>query len=258
MTALRDIQAAFIHDIYTGERTSLAYLDTKVASHARLDIYQNNTVLGLTDILANAFPILKKIVGEDFFKTVARHYIKEHPQPSGNRHTFGSDLAGFLAEFKPAASLPYLPDVAALEWAYFQAALSEDAGPLDFEFLTAAMSADPSFVLAAHPSVHIVPQTFNALEIWQEHQKEDVDSVELKSEPHQLLVWRGADDFVLIRPASDALTVLIEQSQKDILFTEAITIAGESVSDMSEFQREFAEAISLGVFAQTEKEMLHD
>lgn len=253
MTALRDIQAAFIHDIYTGERTSLAYLDTKIASHARLDIYQNNTVFGLTDILANAFPVLKKIVGDEFFKTIARYYIKSHPQSSGNRHSFGRALAEFLTEFKAAASLPYLRDVAALEWAYFQAALSEDASPLDFETLTAGMSADPAFVLAVHPSVHIVPQTFNALDIWQQHQKEDVGPVELKSDSHQLVVWRGPDDSVLMRRASDAFTALIGQSQKGVSFAEAMAIAEASVNDMQKFQKEFAEAISLGVFCTNRK-----
>ncbi len=253
MTALRDIQAAFIHDIYTGERTSLAYLDTSVASPARLDIYQNNTVLGLTDMLANAFPVLEKIVGKEFFKTIARYYIKKHPQPSGNRHTFGSALAGFLEAFKPAVSLPYLRDVAALEWAYFQAALSEDASPLDFETLTAGMSADPAFVLAVHPSVHIVPQTFNALDIWQQHQKKDVGSVELKSESHQLAVWRGPDDSVLMRRASIAFATLIEQSRKSVSFSEVIAKAEEGDNDMQKFQQEFAEGISLGVFTRTEK-----
>ena len=70
MTSLNDIQAAFIHDIYTGERTSVVYLDKNLTSTTRLDIYQNNTILGLTDILASAFPIVKKIVGEEFFKTL--------------------------------------------------------------------------------------------------------------------------------------------------------------------------------------------
>lgn len=256
MTALRDIQAAFIHNIYTGERTSLAYLDTKIASTARFDIYQNNTVLGLTDILANAFPVLKKIVGDEFFKTIARHYIKSHAQPSGNRHSFGGQLAEFLQVFQPAAVLPYLPDIAALEWAYFQAALADDASPLNFETLTAAMSADPAFTLSIHPSVHVVAQTFNALEIWQEHQKEDIGALELKSEPHHLVVWRGSDDVVFMRSISDALAALIKGGYEGIAFSETIVAAAEKTSDIQKFQQEFAEAVSIGLFAQTKQETL--
>ena len=249
MTALRDIQAAFMHDIYTGDRTSLAYLDAKIASAARLDIYQNNTVLGLTDILANAFPVLKKIVGDEFFKTIARHYIKSHPQSSGNRHSFGVDLPAFLKSFTPAAALPYLPDVASLEWAYFQSALADDATSLDFETLTTAMSVDPAFVLTVHPSVHIVRQSFNALDIWQEHQKEDVGSVPLESEPHQLVIWRGSDDSVLMRRVSEALSALIRHSQKGRAFSEAMIVASKSVADMYKFQQEFAQAVAHGIFA---------
>lgn len=249
MTALRDIQAAFIHDIYTGERTSLSYLDTKMASAVRLDIYQNNTVLGLTDILANAFPVLKKIVGDEFFKTIARHYIKNHPQPSGNRHSFGGNLPAFLESFAPAAALPYLPDVASLEWAYFQAALADDADALNFETLTSAMSANPAFVLAVHPSVHIVRQSFNALDIWQEHQKEAIGAVQLISQPHTLLIWRAPDDSVLIRRISPSFSALLQSCQKNMPFVEAMALAGDGLDDVQGLQREFSEAVSLGVFA---------
>lgn len=256
MTMLRDIQAAFIHDIYTGARTSLTYLDTKIASTERFDIYQNNTLLGLTDILANAFPVLKKIVGDAFFKTIARHYVTSYAQPSGNRHSFGGQLAEFLQAFQPAAALPYLPDIAALEWAYFQAALADDAGTLDFNMLTSAMESDPAFVLGLHPSVHVVAQTFNALEIWKEHQKEDIGVLELKSEPHKFVIWRGFDDTVLMRSLSDALAALLEGSRDGIAFSEAMVAAAEKTSDIQKFQQEFAESVSIGLFAQTKKETL--
>ena len=256
MTSLNDIQAAFIHDIYTGERTSVVYLDKNLTSTTLLDIYQNNTILGLTDILASAFPIVKKIVGEEFFKTIARYYIKSHPQPSGNRHTFGVDLEIFLDGFKLAASLPYLRDVAALEWAYFQATLADEASLLNFQSLTSEMSINPTFVLAIHPSVHIVLQKFNALDIWQEHQKKKIDAIELKSKTHQLIIWRGLNDSILMRPVSDILSTLIAHSQKGITFNEAMIAASNGVNNIKKFQQEFAEVLSLGVFSQKRKETL--
>jgi len=256
MTSLNDIQAAFMHDVYTGERTSVAYLDKNLTSTTRLDIYQNNTILGLTDILANAFPIVKKIVGEEFFKTIARYYIKSHPQSSGNRHTFGVDLEIFLDGFKSAASLPYLRDVAALEWAYFQATLADDASLLNFQSLTSEMSINPTFVLTIHPSVHIVLQKFNALDIWQEHQKKEINSIKLKSKTHQLIIWRGLNDSILMRPVSDTLSTLIAHSQKGLTFNEAMITASNGVNSIKKFQQEFADVLSLGVFSQTRKETL--
>ena len=255
MTMLRDIQAAFIHDIYTGEFTSLAYLDTKVASSARINIYQNNTVLSLTNTLADIFPVMKKIVGDEFFKTISRHFIRSYPLHSGNRNNFGGDLMIFLEQFKPAASLPYLRDVAALEWAYFQAALADDASPLNFKALTAVISANPTFVLTVHPGLYIVPQTFNALEIWQEHKKEEIRSIDLRLEPHQLIIWRdGSDDFVYIRLVSEALESLIAHTRKGLSFAEAMTVANSSVKHIQKFQKEFAEVLNFGIFVQTGKE----
>lgn len=247
MTALRDIQSTLLHDIYLGARNSDAYLDKKFTEH--LSIYRNNTLFGLTDILANAYPIVKRIVGEEFFKTVARHYLKEHPQPQGNRHKFGGGLAAFLASFTPAAALPYLPDVAALEWAHFQASITEDAETLDFASLTTRMSADPAFVLPVHPSVHIVVQQYNALDIWREHQKDTPDTVQLTPEEHTLVIWRTPDDSVLIRKTSVAFAKLIHACLKDIPFAEAMVVSGEETSDMAAFQQEFAESMGLGIFA---------
>ncbi|OIN86502.1 MAG: hypothetical protein AUJ12_06065 [Alphaproteobacteria bacterium CG1_02_46_17] len=249
MTALRDIQAAFMHDIYTGERTSAGFLDPAIGSSARLDIYYNNTLFGLTDVLANTYSVLQKIVGEDFFKTIARHYLKAHPQPAGNRHLFGGQLSIFLGNFESAATLPYLPDIAALEWAHFQAGIANDAVAMDFATLTTAMSSDTSFVLPLHPSVHVCPQTFNALEIWQEHQKKDIGAVQLISQPHTLLIWRAPDNTVLMRCISLPFIRLLQSCQKNTPFVEAVTLAGDELYNAQGFQREFAEAVSLGVFA---------
>ncbi|MBU3654792.1 MAG: hypothetical protein FGM23_00275 [Alphaproteobacteria bacterium] len=254
MTALRDIQAAFMHDIYTGEQTSAIFLDASASSPARLSIYSNNTALGLADVLANAYPVVKRIVGEEFFKTLARHFLKAHPQPAGNRHMFGGDLATFLKGFVPASALPYLSDIAALEWAYFQSSIADDAENIDFNGLTAAMSADPAFVLALHPSVHVIEQSYNALDIWQEHQKAEPSTIQLTQEERTLVVWRTTDDSVLIRKASPAFASLLDCCQKDISFAEAMTIAGEGVHDMNAFQQEFAEAVILRIFARTKKE----
>lgn len=256
MTALRDIQAAFMHDIYTGEQTSAVFLDLSVSSPARLSIYSNNTMLGLSDVLANAYPIVKRIVGEEFFKTIARHYLKMHPQPAGNRHMFGGNLAAFLKDFSPASVLPYLSDVAALEWAHFQASIANDAETLNFDRLTAAMSADPAFVLALHPSVHVIAQSYNALDIWREHQKEEPDTIELALEEHTLMVWRAADDSVLIRKASPPLAALVECCRKGASFAEAMTVAGEYLIDVTSFQQEFAESLTLGIFTRKTRQVL--
>ena len=147
MTALHEIQASFLHDIYTGQQTSAVYLDKKKDSVARLRIYNRNVIFGLSDILANAYPVVKKLVGDGFFQSMARLYLQSHPQSLGNRHMFGADLSGFIQNYQPAQSLPYLSDVAAFEWAYLQASIADDAPRLDFEMLMNNLQNTQNFVL---------------------------------------------------------------------------------------------------------------
>jgi hypothetical protein len=103
-----------------------------------------------------------------------------------------------------------------------------------------------------------VRQSFNAVDIWREHQKENVGSVNLELEQHQLVIWRGSDDSILIRRVSEALSALIGYSQKGRAFSDAMIAASESTEDMHKFQQEFAKAMSLGLFVQTGKEISHD
>ncbi len=254
MPALREIQQAFLNDIYANSQTSAPYLSRERNFADRLHIYSNNAFLGLRDVLANVYPVIVKIVGDDFFTAMARHYLEAHRQHSGNRNTFGAALPQFLNAYEPAASLPYLVDVAGIEWAYFQAAFADDAQPLDFEGLTTALSCEPDFILPLHPAVHIVQQTFTALAVWQAHQQPEVGALHLSWEPHQLMVWRAPDHAVLIRPASHAMAAVIRQSRQGCSFAEAMTAASEHFDTIEKFQQEFAEAVHLGVFAQPVKE----
>lgn len=248
MTVLRDIQSAFISDIYSGKKTSSQYLSNDKNYIGRLSIYSNNALLGITDTLENIYPVIKKIVGSKFFTMMSRDFIKIYYQRAGNRNKFGGELSAFLENYTPSASLPYLPDIAALEWAYFQSAIAEDAQALSFESLSQNIASNPGYILSVHDSVHILEQKYNALEIWQAHQHEPIESIELKSDMHTLMVWRDTDHTILMRKISPALKELIKQSQENKTFADAISIASQYAKNMTTFQQEFAEAVSLGLF----------
>ena len=253
MPVLHNIQTAFIHDIYTGEQTSAVYLNKiKSSSPERLNIYYNNTLLGLTDILAGAYPVLQKIVGEDFFRTIGHHYIEIYSQSTGNRHTYGAELGAFLGSYQPAAPWPYLSDIAAIEWAYFQAAIADDALAVDFNILINLISEQPDFVLSLHPGVHFVDLCFNALEIWQEHQKK-IETITLRENPQTILIWRDQKDVIFLRKISMPLQKLLVSCREDKSFAEAMFQVGDGLQDLQAFQQEFAQVVSLGVFTNKDR-----
>lgn len=249
MPALRDIQAAFLNDIYTGGKSSAVYLN-KSCSAERLDIFYNNTFLGLTDVLAAIYPVLQKIVGEKFFSTTAHFYIEAYSQNTGNRYTYGRELALFLNSYEPADAWPYLSDIAAIEWAYFQSSIAENESAIDFNKLTDLIQAHSKLILSLHPGVHYIKLNYNSLEIWQEHQKEKdkIKSIKLQKTPQTVLVWRDQNDKIFIEKISEQLQKLLILCQKGTVFSQAMLHASSGLQDFAGFQQEFAGIVSSGVF----------
>jgi hypothetical protein len=244
MSALRDVQELFLHDIYAGTHHSAPFLDVEKTPLSRMKIYHHNTILALADLLADFFPVLKLLVGDNFFRKLARDYSQLNPQPTGNRITFGAHFPEFVATYKGLESLPYLSDVARLEWAYFQCALALDAVPLGFDDLQQALEANPEFALALHPSVQIITQSYNALEIWQAHQETPIETVSLQHKPHSLLVWRNVENNVFFQSVNQSLlSLLVSVRQGDSL----INIIS-NLSQDSDIQQIFASAMAQGLF----------
>ncbi len=102
-----------------------------VPATKRFDVYRNNVTISLADALETAFPVIRAVVGDAFFRAMAGVYLRAHPPTSPLMMFYGDRMPGFLTGFAPAASLPYLPDVARLELALRQAYHAADATPID-------------------------------------------------------------------------------------------------------------------------------
>ncbi|MGL4280159.1 MAG: DNA-binding domain-containing protein, partial [Albidovulum sp.] len=112
----------------------------------RFDVYRNNVAVSLTEALRQAFPVVRKLVGEAFFTAMAREHARRFPPRSPLLMFYGEDMPGFLAGFPPVAHLGYLPDIARLELALRQSYHAADAKPLAVETL---QSLAPEAFLAA-------------------------------------------------------------------------------------------------------------
>ncbi len=139
----------------------------------RFAVYRNNVIVSLIDALADTYPVTRALVGDDFFHAMARAYARAHPPRSPVLAHYGADFADFVVVFGPAASLPYLPDVARLEWLYVLAFHAADADPLATDRI-AALLADPDrlrqtrFVL--HPSLAVLQSAYAVASLWAAHQ----------------------------------------------------------------------------------------
>lgn len=133
----------------------------------RLGVYRSNTLNSLTDVLAAAYPVTERIVGTRFFRATAEAYISAHPPRQPVLYKYGDTFATFLSTFEPAQNLPYLPDVARLEWAHIESYFAADETPLDPQRLADVPPAQlGGVVFQMHPAVRLVSSAFPVFEIW--------------------------------------------------------------------------------------------
>lgn len=103
----------------------------------RYNVYRNNATVSLINALADIFPAVKKIIGDDRFSLLARSYVRAHPPSSPLLFRYGESFAAFAAEFEPVAHLPYLSDVATAERLWLTAFHAADEPVLTAELLSA-------------------------------------------------------------------------------------------------------------------------
>lgn len=217
MPALHDIQSAFRVYLLGGDAATVAALvrGHGLAPGQRLDIHRNNVRLGLTEALGQTFLVTRAVVGDEFFSAVARAFLTAHPPRSGSLLHLGGELAEFLAGYPGvAAHVPYVPDLARLEWARHEVLHGPDAVPVAPEDLSALTpeQAD-ACVPVLHPAHRVVRAEWAVDQIWAAHQTAaEPDAIELED--------RRAD-ILVIRPRAVVDVVLLPPGGAD--FLEAVT-----------------------------------
>ena len=195
MPKLRELQLGFATALLDSDAGGFdRHIRTAGLSGARrLQVYRHNTLLGLTGALEAVYPVVRRLVGEAFFRYAAARYIARHPSRSGDLHEFGEYFPLFLQSFPPTAELVYLPDVARLEWAYHQVFHAANRPPLDLTALAqipAERQGELHFQL--HPAACLLESAFPILRIWQVNQDDDTgdSQVDLAEGGVQLLIIR--------------------------------------------------------------------
>lgn len=179
---------------------------------ARYAVYRNNVVISLIDALADTFPVVQQLVGADFFHAMAREYARRHPPTSSVMALYGQGFPDFIADFEPAASLPYLADVARLEWAYVCAFHAADADDLPAQALAELLSQPERLAvtrLVFVPAVQLIRSHHAVVSIWRAHQlDEDWSSVD----PAQ------AESALVVRPELTVQVIPLSESAADFLY----------------------------------------
>jgi hypothetical protein len=210
----------------------------------RFSVYRNNVAVSLTEALEAAFPVVRKIVGDEFFHAMAGVYLRAHQPSSPVLSRYGAEMPGFLAAFGPVAHLGYLPDVARLEIARRTAYHAADARAVGPEALQSG--ADLMIArMALAPALTVIRSRWPLFGIWRANTEdgapkpgrdpEDVLVTRPEFDPRVALLPPGGADFIAALIAGETLGTAILAAGKGFEpgATVGALLAGGAITDIS-------------------------
>src|SRR5205814_7094528 len=170
MPSLHDLQRRFADALLSPEAAIDFVAGASTLARDRIAIYRRTICANYRKALAATYPVVKRLTGSSFFHAAVDDFVNERPSRSGDLNIYGQDFGDFLDKYAPAEDLPYLGDVARLEWAIDEAPRAADRSRTPDSVLASLAAARlehlPSLRLELHPSSRLVHQSYPIIRIW--------------------------------------------------------------------------------------------
>jgi hypothetical protein len=243
MPSLSELQNAFARAlIESGDHALLLehiIAPRTLSAAGALGIYRNNVLSNYRKALRDDYPAVAALVGDRFFDAASDAYARAHPSQSGDLNAFGAAFSAFLERWPPAAKLPYLTDVARLEWSMQVSFNGADAPALNLATLAELDPQTlPELCFALHPSAVLLHSRYPILAIWRTSTGADDRKVDLSAGEADLLIIRR-EGSVEIQPVAAA-----ERCALQALGT------GSTISAASEYAEAIDAGFDLAAFLQ--------
>ncbi len=225
--------------------------DNHIPVMERIKVYHNNVVGSLSEALRATFPIVEKLVGEDFMKMMTSEFIFDNPPKKASLYQFGEGFDDFIKTYEPAKSLPYLSDIASFEWAINNAYYAHDDEALSANNLSQIPADDlENIELPLRLSANLIESDYPILEIRDfclndgEGESPDLN----KKKNTRLLIIRPKLEVDIIPLDADEFLTLT-QLDNSVALGKAVERTLEEFPDF-DFARFLQKHIELETFAQ--------
>ncbi|GAA6141698.1 DNA-binding domain-containing protein [Hydrogenophaga sp. 5NK40-0174] len=141
---LADQQQALLRcvfDVHPGEADTAWATQVHPQGRRGLQAYRANAHASAHRSLAAAYPIVQRILGEVAFSAMAIAHWHACPPTRGDLAHWGAELPAWLDQDTQLQELPYLEDVARIEWALHRMQFDADTTPAPETF--ALLSQNP-------------------------------------------------------------------------------------------------------------------
>ena len=191
---------------------------------ARLSVYAQGYEARMEEALAEVYEAVRHVLGRRAFSAMANGYAAGTPSRDYNLSLAGRHLPGFLAAYPLTRKLPFLPDLARLEWSVAEAFHAFEQAP--FQAQEAESWSEQEWMrtrLVFQDWVRLAESAWPILDIWQaRHRPVSEVRVELKGRPQRVLVRRSG---------FQVSCELLEENKHALL---KMLLAGSSLGDLCE------------------------
>jgi len=220
VASLREMQSAF----------AAALRDPAVACAVlpaeNLSIYRNNAAVSFRVALEGSYPVVRRRVGDDYFRQLTWQYRERFPSRSGDLHWIGQDFPAFLFEHLQGSEYAWLADLARLEWARSQAAIAKVEPPMLADVLGRfAPGQLEHLVFGLQPSLQLIASDFPIFSVWLANQADNASPVDQSVGPECGMV-RARSDLLEVRPLEPRLFSYLCALEAGAPLGEAVNTAG--------------------------------
>jgi len=247
MPRLSDIQDRFAA-LVTEDNVSVAEASEAMFGHDgvpvskadRMSVYRNNYISHMTKSLMGTYELITALTGDHFALMMAQDYARAHVPDKGNMNDYGAEYADFIADFELARAVPYLPDMARLEWALHEAYHAADDTALSIAALQAVDDGDLDCVrLRFRAAVRLISSDYPVFDIrnmclLDGEQGDD----EQDDAAHIDLAARGGQNCLIYRTDGPDMTVKIHKLEDDAYAAISAVRDGASLAEMAAMLKE--------------------
>lgn len=182
-----------------------------IAAQPAFTVYRNTVMKGWVDALEANFPAVLAIVGEEWFRAAASIYARAQPPRLPMLNLYGETFAEFLITFAPAADMPFLGPVAAIDRAWTEALLAADGPCLgDDAFSGLHIDAIGAARVVLHPSARTAWFDTTSPSIWLDARGfEQAEELSFEVRGEGIFIVRAPDGMAAIRLTTGAYAYLV-------------------------------------------------
>ncbi|MFO1330781.1 MAG: putative DNA-binding domain-containing protein [Rubrivivax sp.] len=240
-------QQALLRVLWRAEAPEALQPWLRADGHRGVQAYRANAGALAERALGAALPTVAALLGEESFAALARACWHASPPRQGDIGTWGEGVAEFVRDDAQLADLPWLADVARLEWAVHVAetAADDEAPPQALDLLAAQ---DPSALrLVLRAGHQVLSSRWPLFTLWQAHREAGPD----RFAPVRQALAEGRAEAVRVRrdgprvraePVDDATA----RFERALLNARPLVAAWQQAGDSFDFEDWFLATLRRG------------